>query len=108
MPNVTSGMTGRSRLHSPKSNTLPTELSWPVMCIINYNCDFIVLQPTFKDIVNLAAPVDPQYGVIFNIVLWMSILIGVSVLFISIGIWNMDPGRDSIIYRMTSQRMKKD
>ena len=57
---------------------------------------------------NLAQPVDPNYAVIVNIILWMSLLIGVSVLAISIGIWNMDPGRDSIIYRMTSQRMKKD
>ncbi len=57
---------------------------------------------------NLADPVDPNYPVIFNIILWMSILIAVSVLAVSCGLWNMDPGRDSIIYRMTSQRIKKE
>ncbi|CAJ0583859.1 unnamed protein product, partial [Mesorhabditis spiculigera] len=31
-----------------------------------------------------------------------------SYLYIAVGIWNMDPGRDSIIYRMTTTRMKKD
>lgn len=31
-----------------------------------------------------------------------------SLLAISIVIGDMDPGRDSIIYRMTSTRMKKD
>lgn len=32
----------------------------------------------------------------------------IAVLFIAVGIWNMDPGKDSIIYRMTTTRMKKE
>ncbi|RWS28425.1 renin receptor-like protein [Leptotrombidium deliense] len=36
------------------------------------------------------------------------ILFAVCVFGISVAIWHMDPGRDSIIYRMTSQRIKKD
>ncbi|KAH0950846.1 hypothetical protein HN011_008304 [Eciton burchellii] len=49
-----------------------------------------------------------DYPVIFNIILWFCILFFFSLLAICITIADMDPGRDSIIYRMTSNRMKKD
>ncbi len=49
-----------------------------------------------------------SYPIIFNIILWLMIGLGVTILFVSMGIWNMDPGRDSIIYRMTASRIKKD
>ncbi|XP_020284350.1 renin receptor isoform X3 [Pseudomyrmex gracilis] len=48
------------------------------------------------------------YPVIFNILLWFGIAFFFSLLAVCIAIANMDPGRDSIIYRMTSNRMKKD
>lgn len=51
---------------------------------------------------------DSNYPVIFNIVLWFTILMLLVLLAISLAIGGMDPGRDSIIYRMTSTRMKKD
>jgi renin receptor len=57
---------------------------------------------------NLAPIYSPDYPVIFNIILWFSIVLVFSLLAISIAICTMDPGRDSIIYRMTSTRMKKD
>ena len=76
--------------------------------VISYLFRYVIFILVQKLPNNLAAPVDPNYAVIVNIILWMSLLIVISVLAISIGIWNMDPGRDSIIYRMTSQRMKKD
>ena len=51
---------------------------------------------------------DANYAVMFNIILWGSIILILSLYYISYGMWMMDPGKDSIIYRMTSQRMKKD
>ena len=51
---------------------------------------------------------DADYAVTFNLQVWTAVILILSLLFISYGIWNMDPGRDSIIYRMTTQRMKKD
>nr|XP_050853382.1 ATPase H(+)-transporting accessory protein 2 isoform X5 [Vespula vulgaris] len=49
-----------------------------------------------------------NYPVIFNIFLWFGVVFVFSLLAICIAIADMDPGRDSIIYRMTSNRMKKD
>lgn len=60
-----------------------------------------------KDL-NLATYYNEDYPVIFNIILWFMVVLGFSVLAICYAIGSMDPGRDSIIYRMTSTRMKKD
>ncbi|XP_026282038.2 ATPase H(+)-transporting accessory protein 2 [Frankliniella occidentalis] len=49
-----------------------------------------------------------DYPVIFNIILWFSVVLIFALIAISVAIADMDPGRDSIIYRMTSTRMKKD
>ncbi|XP_018799703.1 PREDICTED: renin receptor [Bactrocera latifrons] len=57
---------------------------------------------------NLAAYYDQNYPVIFNIILWFMVALGLSLLAVCYAIADMDPGRDSIIYRMTSTRMKKD
>lgn len=58
--------------------------------------------------VNLAKTYSEDYPVIFNIILWFGVVIAFSLLAISYAIASMDPGKDSIIYRMTSTRMKKD
>ncbi|XP_012284064.1 renin receptor isoform X2 [Orussus abietinus] len=57
---------------------------------------------------NLAKQYSPDYPIIFNILLWFGVAFFFSLLAICIAIASMDPGRDSIIYRMTSNRMKKD
>uniref|UniRef100_A0A182SAT8 Uncharacterized protein n=1 Tax=Anopheles maculatus TaxID=74869 RepID=A0A182SAT8_9DIPT len=57
---------------------------------------------------NLADKYNGNYPVMFNIILWFSVVLVFSLIAISIVIGTMDPGRDSIIYRMTSTRMKKD
>ncbi|XP_033346627.1 renin receptor isoform X1 [Bombus vosnesenskii] len=49
-----------------------------------------------------------NYPIIFNILLWFGVVFVFSLFAICIAISQMDPGRDSIIYRMTSNRMKKD
>ncbi|XP_059470357.1 ATPase H(+)-transporting accessory protein 2 [Neocloeon triangulifer] len=57
---------------------------------------------------NLSKEYDQYYPVMFNIFLFFGIGFFMSLVAISYAIANMDPGRDSIIYRMTSTRMKKD
>ncbi|XP_022919579.2 ATPase H(+)-transporting accessory protein 2 [Onthophagus taurus] len=57
---------------------------------------------------NLAKTYSDDYPVIFNIILWFCVVFFFALLAISMYIADMDPGRDSIIYRMTSTRMKKD
>jgi len=58
--------------------------------------------------VNLAAEYDEDFPAIFNIILWMSIILVITTLAITMAMAYMDPGRDSIIYRMTNPRMKKE
>lgn len=48
------------------------------------------------------------YPAAFNIIFFISLTLGLSILFIGLGMWFMDPGKDSIIYRMTMTRAKKD
>lgn len=57
---------------------------------------------------NVALDYDENYPVAFNIILWLMILLAIAIYAIAYSIWNMDPGRDSIIYRMTTTRLKRD
>uniref|UniRef100_A0A8C1KX97 Renin receptor n=1 Tax=Cyprinus carpio TaxID=7962 RepID=A0A8C1KX97_CYPCA len=57
---------------------------------------------------NLAYKYDYDYAVVFNIVLWLMIVLALSVIVVSYNLWNMDPGYDSIIYRMTNQKIRMD
>ncbi|XP_030637378.1 renin receptor [Chanos chanos] len=57
---------------------------------------------------NLAYKYNFEYAVIFNIVLWLMIALALAVVAISYNLWNMDPGYDSIIYRMTNQKIRMD
>lgn len=57
---------------------------------------------------NLSKDYSENYPVVFNIILWFMVAFVFSLIAISTAISTMDPGRDSIIYRMTSNRMKKD
>lgn len=66
-----------------------------------------LLQKNFTGL-NLAPDYNDMYPVIFNICLWLMILLAITFFGVCYGIWNMDPGRDSIIYRMTTTRLKKD
>ncbi|NXY04831.1 RENR protein, partial [Pteruthius melanotis] len=65
-------------------------------------------QPKKENPYNLAYPYNYDYSVIFNIVLWMMIGLALAVIVISYNLWNMDPGYDSIIYRMTNQKIRMD
>jgi len=58
---------------------------------------------------NLADDVSEDYPVVFNIILFLAITLILALIAISVAISTMDPGRDSLIYRVTSaQRFKKD
>ncbi|KZC09382.1 Renin receptor [Dufourea novaeangliae] len=69
------------------------------------NSNTLIGQGEFQ---NLAKKYSPNYPIMFNIFLWFGVIFVFSLLAICIAISEMDPGRDSIIYRMTSNRMKKD
>jgi renin receptor len=51
---------------------------------------------------------DKHYPAAFNIILFSCIFLVLAVFAIGSGMWFIDPGRDSIIYRMTTTRAKKD
>lgn len=55
---------------------------------------------------NLASPWDSEAHVAFVLISFVVLLLALSLFGISLGLWFLDPGRDSIIYRMTSQRKK--
>ncbi|ELW65782.1 Renin receptor [Tupaia chinensis] len=57
---------------------------------------------------NLAYQYNFEYSVVFNMVLWIMIALALAVIITSYNIWNMDPGYDSIIYRMTNQKIRMD
>ncbi|KAM4701246.1 renin receptor [Discoglossus pictus] len=57
---------------------------------------------------NLAYKYNFDYAVVFNIILWIMVGLALAVIVISYNLWNMDPGYDSIIYRMTNQKMRMD
>lgn len=64
--------------------------------------------PTAEEL-NLADDVSEDYPVIFNIILFLAITLILALIAISVALATMDPGRDSLIYRVTSaQRFKKD
>ncbi|XP_049621724.1 renin receptor-like [Suncus etruscus] len=57
---------------------------------------------------NLAYKYSIEYSVIFNMVLWITIGLTLAVLITSYNIWNMNPGYESIIYRMRNQKIRMD
>lgn len=57
---------------------------------------------------NLGSDYNDNFPVIFNIWFWLFVVLALTVYVVSIGMWNMDPGRDSIIYRLTQQKIKSD
>lgn len=57
---------------------------------------------------NLSKRYGKDYASIFNILLWTSIFLIAGLIATAVFICTLDPGRDSIIYRMTTQRIKKE
>lgn len=61
-----------------------------------------------NSILNRAILYSDNYPVQFHLFFWTSLLLGLTVIAVTCGMSNMDPGLDTVIYRMTSQRIKKD
>ena len=51
---------------------------------------------------------DPDFPIIFNLWFWLMVVLFLAVYTVSLAMWYMDPGRDSVIYRLTQQRIKSD
>ena len=71
------------------------------------------LQPSvtvtaFESSIGVAKGFSHTYSATFNIILWTVVVLAITVISISCGIWRTNPGTDSIIYRMTTTRMKRD
>jgi len=49
-----------------------------------------------------------QYPAMFNVIFWTSLILVLTIIAIVYNMAAMDPGLDTVIYRMTSQRIKKD
>lgn len=54
----------------------------------------------------LAYQYDSNFHIPFALIGFTTIVIILAVFLVGLGMWNLNPGRDSIIYRMTSQRKK--
>lgn len=76
------------------------------LCI--YLSGFFILQSNPGSPYNLAYKYNFHYAVVFNIVLWLMIALALAVIVVGYNLWNMDPGYDSIIYRMTNQKIRMD
>lgn len=57
---------------------------------------------------NLAYEYNVNFHTAFTTIGFTTILFVLVAFVIAVGMWNIDPGRDSIIYRLTSQKIKKD
>lgn len=49
-----------------------------------------------------------NYPVMFNLFFWTSLTLGVIIIAIAYVFLTLDPGADTIIYRMTAPRLKAD
>ncbi|XP_054725790.1 ATPase H(+)-transporting accessory protein 2-like [Anastrepha obliqua] len=56
---------------------------------------------------NVAPLYDENYAAIFNIIFWFTVCFAFTLFAVILALHNMDPGRDTIIYRMTATRSKK-
>ncbi|XP_065314623.1 uncharacterized protein LOC135923675 isoform X1 [Gordionus sp. m RMFG-2023] len=57
---------------------------------------------------SLTQPTPQKYSAIFNIIFWTSLILALTVYVLVVSLWHVDPGKDSIIYRITNPRYKKD
>lgn len=57
---------------------------------------------------NLAYVYDTDYHTAFATIGFTTVILLLAVFGVSVAMWNIDPGRDSIIYRLTAQKMKKE
>uniref|UniRef100_A0A0A1WSK8 Renin receptor n=1 Tax=Zeugodacus cucurbitae TaxID=28588 RepID=A0A0A1WSK8_ZEUCU len=68
----------------------------------------ITIDPMDHDHYNIPPRYDENYAIVFNIILWFSVAFTLALYAVIVALINMDPGRNSIIYRLTATRSKKD
>lgn len=67
---------------------------------------FLQSEETLGD--NMAPQYSMDFPAAFVSIAFTTILLLLTVFAVSVAMWHIDPGRDSIIYRLTSQKIKKD
>ena len=55
---------------------------------------------------NIAPAYDWQYAAMFNMCIWTGVILVIVLYLIAYGMWNMDPGRDGYVYRMTMPKKR--
>uniref|UniRef100_A0A8R1DP02 Renin receptor-like C-terminal transmembrane spanning segment domain-containing protein n=1 Tax=Caenorhabditis japonica TaxID=281687 RepID=A0A8R1DP02_CAEJA len=70
--------------------------------------DWITALKTARKGYQVTVPVSQDYPAIFAIFLGLVVILVVALIYIVVGMASIDPEKDSIIYRMTTTRMKKD
>lgn len=88
----------QTRVKSPKEEKQPLKQ----VTVVNNNDN------DNKVVTNKAEFYSDQYPAMFNLLFWTSLILGIAIFSITYSMWSMDPGLDTVIYRMTSQRIKKD
>jgi renin receptor len=58
--------------------------------------------------ITIAPMYSDEYPVMFNLFFWTSLVLGIIVIAIVYVFLTLDPGADTIIYRMTAPRLKVD
>lgn len=67
-----------------------------------------MLQGRTKESMNVANEYSDDFAPIFHIILWLMVFMALIIIYVTYGMMSMDPGSDSIIYRMTTTRLKKE
>jgi len=55
---------------------------------------------------NIASPYKWSYAATFNMCIWTGVILAAVLYLIAFSMWNMDPGRDGYVYRMTMSKNK--
>ncbi|CDI96500.1 dynamin associated protein [Echinococcus multilocularis] len=58
--------------------------------------------------INVGPEVDPEYAVWFQLTFWFVVVFASVVWVVCCWLWNMDPGRDGIIYRLSVGKPKSE
>nr|XP_014085897.1 ATPase H(+)-transporting accessory protein 2-like [Bactrocera oleae] len=90
-------------------------------CILTYGPDLETLETAGQNVstittvdpmdhkhYNISPRYDENYAIVFNIILWFMVAFSFALYATILALMHMDPGRNSIIYRMTATRSKKD
>jgi len=78
------------------------------LCICSLQIEADPQGSSVEDKLNVATEWTSEFPAMFHIILWLTVALILLVILVSYGMANTDPGNDSIIYRMTTTRLKRD